>query len=204
MPSDEQLAAFYADYSKTTKYSKRLRKKVFTARYKLKKARRHLTGNNRSFLDIGCNLGAVCEAARREGFDATGIDVDEPTIQRASELFPECRFENLTSYELARRGDKFDLVFCIEVIEHVPQTHDFVQSFRDVMNKGGVLYLTTPDAGHRRVPKEITQWSAVIPPEHIMLFKRSNIAWLLEQHSFEVIRFRPCHRANLRVIARAV
>ena len=204
MPAAEEIAAMYDDYDPTQMYLGKYRKKILTATYKQKLAARHLESGSRRFLDIGCNLGAVCEAARRQGFDATGIDLDEATLDKARELFPDCRFDCITSYELAERGEKFDLVFCTEVLEHVPETHRFAASFRDLLNDRGILYLTTPDAGHKRIPDDFVSWDEVKPPEHVMFYSRDTVSRLLQQHGFEIIRFRWCHRANLRVLARAV
>ncbi|MBT8058844.1 MAG: class I SAM-dependent methyltransferase [Xanthomonadales bacterium] len=204
MPGSEELAAIYDDYDSTEMYLRKYRKKILTATYKQKLVGRYLGSGPKRFLDIGCNVGAVCEAARRQGFESTGIDLDEPTLQKARELSPGCRFECMTSYELAERGEKFDLVFCTEVLEHVPETHEFAASFRDLLNDRGVLYLTTPDAGHRRVPADFISWDEVKPPQHLIFYGRDTVTRLLEAHGFEIIRFRWCHRANLRVIARAV
>jgi len=204
MPGTEEIAAMYDDYDPTQMYLGKIRKKILTATYKQKLAARFLEGSSRKFLDIGCNLGAVCEAARRQGYDATGIDLDDATLQKARELFPECRFDCMTSYDLAESGEKFDLVFCTEVLEHVPETHHFAASFRDLLNERGILYLTTPDAGHKRIPDDFISWDEVKPPEHVMFYSRQTVKRLLEEHGFEIIRFRWCHRANLRVIARAI
>ncbi len=203
MPAAAELAAIYDDYDSTQMYLSKYRKKIRTATYKLKLVGRHLDAGARRFLDIGCNVGAVCEAARRRGFESNGIDLDEPTLRKASELSPECRFECVTSYELAERGEKFDLVFCTGVLEHVPEAHDFAASIRKLLNDRGVLYLTTPDAGHRRVPADFVSWDEVKPPQHLVYYDRQTVTRLLETHGFEIIRFRWCQRANLRVIARA-
>lgn len=204
MPSEQELAAIYDNYDATDKYLRRYRKKVLTASYKQKIVGRYLKPGAKRFLDIGCNVGAVCEAARRQGYESMGIDLDEATLQKARELSPECRFERLTSYELASQGEKFDMVFCTEVLEHVPETQAFAASFRDLLNEGGILYLTTPDAGHRKVPEDFISWDEVKPPEHLIFFNRETVTRLLEAHGFEIIRFRWCHRANLRLIARAI
>ncbi len=203
MPTEQQIGAFYEGYDSGKSYRAKARKKILTATYKQKLVTKYLPPGQRRFLDIGCSIGAVCEAARRQGFEATGIDLDETALTHARELFPGCRFEHKTSDALAADGAKFELLFCTEVLEHVPHPHEFVASFRDLLVDGGILYLTTPDAGHWKVPADIFEWNMVIPPEHLALYNRDNLARLFDQHDLEVIRFRWCHRANLRVIARA-
>ncbi len=204
MPTAQDLSAIYDDYDATDKYLAKYRKKILTATYKQKLVGRHLPKDAKTFLDIGCNIGAVCEAARRLGYESMGIDLDEPTLKLARELAPNCRFQRLTSYELAGQGENFDLVFCTEVLEHVPEAHEFAASFRQLVKSGGILYLTTPDAGHWRVPKDFITWNEVKPPQHLTWYSRQTLVRLLQEHGFDIIRFRRCHRANLRVIARAV
>mgnify|MGYP001819682861 CR=1 FL=1 len=80
MPAAEEIAAMYDDYDPTQMYLGKYSKKILTATFKQKLAARHLDSGSRRCLDIGCNLGAVCEAARRQGFDATGSDLDEATL----------------------------------------------------------------------------------------------------------------------------
>ncbi|MFK8011157.1 MAG: class I SAM-dependent methyltransferase [Marinicellaceae bacterium] len=204
MPQSTILEKLYDHYSQTDNYLKKLKKKIFTSRYKLKKLRKYLKSNHLKFLDVGCSIGATVEAAHQLGFLATGIDLDKVAIKEASTLFPNNQFQTITTQDLAKNKNLYDLIYCAEVVEHVPDPHEFISSLNSLMNKGSILYLTTPDAGHRKVPKDFVSWNRVTPPEHIGYFNRQTMTKLLEEHNFQIIKYFWSHRANMRVVCRKV
>ncbi len=202
VPESAQLHTLYDGYSQTDKYLKKLKKKIFTSKLKVKRIGKFINSTQKQFLDVGCSIGATVAAADQLGYNAMGIDLDEVALKKANELFGECEFQAITTQDLLSTGRKYDVIYCAEVIEHVPDPHDFMQSLVDLLNPDGVLYLTTPDAGHVRVPKDFVSWNRVTPPEHICYFSRKNMKTLLEQHQLKPIKFYWSHRANMRVIAR--
>jgi 2-polyprenyl-3-methyl-5-hydroxy-6-metoxy-1,4-benzoquinol methylase len=201
-PDFDQIEDLYDDYLATDKYLKKLKKKTFTARYKIFRLKKHLKKSQTRFLDVGCNIGATVRAAEIMGFNPMGIDLDNTSINKAKELFDTCEFEACSTFDLVERGRKFDFVFCSEVIEHVPFSQQFVKSLADLMDSGGLLYLTTPDIGHTRVPQDILSWKEIKPPEHIVFFNKHSMRKLLEEQGFEIIKFYRNHRANLRVVCK--
>ncbi len=202
MPVASKIEGIYHEYHQTSNYLRKLKKKLFTSKYKLKKLRKYTNPQQNNFLDVGCSIGATVEAAHRLGYNATGIDLDDSVIKQAKQLFPGCHFDTLTLDDLQAKNLKFNLIYCAEVIEHVPDPHEFLESISAVLSKGAVLYITTPDAGHRKVPKDFLSWRQVTPPEHIVFFSKKTMSRLLTKHGFEVIKFKWSHRANLRVICR--
>lgn len=203
MPEDEVITDFYQDYHSTNFYNNKALKKTFTAMVKIYKAQRHCKLKNKTFLDVGCNIGAIVNAAQKLGFSAMGIDLDQATIERAKKKFLRNEYYAMSIQDLAASGRKYDLVFCTEVIEHTPYIHEFAQALRDVTNPGGILYLTTPDADHYRVPKDFVSWKAVRPIEHLVWFSQKTIANLIEQHGFEIIKFTNSSRTTICLIAQA-
>lgn len=202
VPQNEHLQEMYDDYLPTEKYVKKLKKKILTSRYKIFRLKKHQKSPGNTFLDVGCNIGATVKAAQISGYSATGIDLDKTSVSKASELFEDCEFQACSTFDLIETGRKFDFIYCSEVIEHVPNVQAFVQSLADLMHPGALLYLTTPDAGHPKVPKNILNWKEVKPPEHLVFFNKSNMRLLLQEHDFEIIKFFWNHRANLRVVCR--
>lgn len=74
--------------------------------------------NPQSVLDAGCALGLLVESLRDRGVDAYGVDISEYAIEQVREdLQPFCWVGSLTA-PLPRR---YDLIVCIEVLEHMPQ-----------------------------------------------------------------------------------
>ena len=203
-PSAEELEGIYDDYLATDKYLKKRKKKTITSSYKIFRLKKYLNSSQRTFLDVGCNIGATVRAAQVMGFTSMGIDLDSTSIDKAKELFDKSEFEACSTFDLVERERKFDFIFCSEVIEHVPFPHEFVKSLVDLMSPNSILYLTTPDAGHRKVPKDTLKWKEIKPPEHIVFFNKKTMSMLLQEHGLEIIKFYKNHRANLRVVCRKI
>ena len=68
-------------------------------------------------LDAGCAMGLLVEALRERGVEASGIDISEYAISEVHDSVAEhCRVASLTE----PIGGRYDLITCIEVIEHIP------------------------------------------------------------------------------------
>lgn len=201
MPTQAQLDEYYAKYYLIEKNTKNNARKI--SRFKRRIFPLSLLANGKKFLDIGCSTGFAVEAAHQLGFEATGIDVGEGAIEVAKKEFPHNEFHHMTCQQLAEQTtDKFDFIFCAEVIEHLDDPHSFVASIRKMLNDDGLLYLTTPDAGHFKVPKNILNWYDTIPPEHTMLYTKNTMKQLLAMHGLNVKFFMPMIKPSMRFIAR--
>lgn len=200
MPDPALLGRIYESYQGTESYGRKEEKKLRRAARRIGALRKYAASGR--FLDIGCNLGYAVEAARRAGFDATGIDLDVAAIEAARTSFPACGFRVAPLDALVEEGQAFDLVFCSEVIEHVPDVRHFAEGLSAVMKPGATLYLTTPDAGHPRVPRGFIAWDAVKPPEHICFFTRGALGRLMRDHGIEVQRFALNLKPGLKMVAK--
>jgi 2-polyprenyl-3-methyl-5-hydroxy-6-metoxy-1,4-benzoquinol methylase len=200
-PSEEELTAFYQSYKDTAGYAG---KKPAKIRRALKRARRILARGapGKRFLDIGCNVGYMTAAARETGFDAFGIDIDADAVAAAKKNFPEAKFEAVSIEDLAARGEKFDVVYTSEVVEHVRDPDSFIGAVSTVLAPGGLLYLTTPDGAHFGVPRDFTRWKVCCPPEHLSYFSRKGLAQLLARHGIKVEKFQLAFKPGIKVFAR--
>jgi 2-polyprenyl-3-methyl-5-hydroxy-6-metoxy-1,4-benzoquinol methylase len=202
MPSREVIDAYYAKYWINEKNIRNGNRKIRKLKRILRPVLRKAPGNR--FLDIGCNTGFGVEAARRLGCRATGIDLSAEAIEIAQKLYPENTFFSGTVQDFAKRGEQFDAVLCREVIEHLPEVHSFMAALTSLMKIGGVLWLTTPDAGHFRVPKNFPQWKEVIPPEHVSFFNLKSLRRLLTGYGIVVLRRKYEWKPSLRILAQRV
>lgn len=202
MPSQEVIDAYYARYWINHKNIRNGDKKI----RKLKRILRPFLARapGKRFLDIGCNTGFGVEAARQLGFEATGVDLSGEAIEIAKELYGQNRFVAGTAQDFAANGEQFDAILCREVIEHMPEVHSFMAALKSLMKVGGVLWLTTPDAGHLRVPKNFPEWKEVIPPEHLSYFNRASLTRLLREYDIEILHKKLIWKPSLRVLARRV
>lgn len=98
-------------------------------------------------LDIGCGGGILSESIARLGADVTAIDVVEKNIRIASlhaqgqEL--EIDYRHCTAESLAESGEAYDLVFNMEVVEHVADLAAFMKSCNRLVANGGQMFIAT-------------------------------------------------------------
>ncbi len=200
-PNDDELNEFYQSYMLTGSYLNKLDRKLKRGRGRVKLMLRHKPVGKR-FLEIGCSVGTVCEAAHQLGLQPHGIDLDADAVGKAKELFGNhATFESLPIGALAQRGDQYDMVYMSEVVEHVNDPEAFINDVAKVMAPGAMLYLTAPDGAHYGVPKDFATWNMVNPPNHLTYFSRKGIRQLLARHGLLVSKFRPAFKPGLKLIA---
>lgn len=112
------------------------------------KARRALAGL--SVLDVGCGAGLVCEPLARMGATVTGLDAAEASIAaarvhaRQSGLSIDYRCTSVEALSAQRPG-AYDLVTCLEVVEHVADVGSFLAALRTLLKPDGLLVFSTPN-----------------------------------------------------------
>ena len=98
-------------------------------------------------LDVGCGAGLLCEPLARLGAGVTGVDAAAENIAAARDhaagagLTIDYRAGELASLALGQ----FDLVTCMEVLEHVADKPAFVAALAASLAPGGLLILSTPN-----------------------------------------------------------
>ena len=200
MPTTAELSEFYREYYKTGQYRQKLDSKVRRARRRIRRVKRRVGGSR--FIDVGCNVGFAVEAARQCGFEALGIDIDAVAIDEARSLFSDCRFEHCSAEAVAASGQQYDVVYCSEVIEHLPDVAVFLQAIRKLVAERGLVFITTPDLGHRSVRRDPYAVDFIRPPEHLLYFTRRSIERVMRRQGFTRVGFQQSLKPTLKVLAR--
>ncbi|PHR53152.1 MAG: hypothetical protein COA47_17080 [Robiginitomaculum sp.] len=200
LPDDAALDRYYANWHMNDKYARQARKKVWRWLGKLIRARLRL-GTGR-FLDVGCNAGFACEAARHLGFAATGIEVSSDTISAARRIFPNCSFAQQSVQDHAKSGALYDLVLCSEVIEHLNEVHGFLDALGQLVRPGGLLILTTPDGDAYPEAAGFVAWKDANPPQHLVWFRRKHLLEQMGQRGFTLAWQQKTRKPSLRLVFR--
>lgn len=199
-PTPAELTAFYQAYKGTVNYRAKADKKLTRATKRIKRLMR--LNNAKRFLDVGCNYGFTVKAALDLGLQAKGIDIDATAVAQSQQSYGAEHFQTISVEQYAATGAAADLVYTSEVIEHVHDPDGFVKAIATILDKGGLLYLTTPDGGHWRLKSNFAAWEQAMPPEHITYFSRKGITLLLEKHGLQVQGFTFTLKPHIRLIAR--
>lgn len=113
---------------------------------------------NLKVLDIGCGGGILCEPLKRLGADVTGIDTNRFAIEVAKNHAKQndlpIKYYN-SSIENFNSKKKFDLVTCMEVMEHVKNIDTFVSSIKPILKKNSLLIGSTINKTFRSYLKAI-------------------------------------------------
>ena len=99
-------------------------------------------------LDVGCGGGLITEALAAFGAEVTGIDMGEAPLSVAKlhllESGQTVEYLKITAEELAeQRPQHYDVVTCLEMLEHVPDPASVIQACSDMVKPGGDVYFST-------------------------------------------------------------
>ena len=150
-------------------------------------------------LDVGCGGGILAEALSDAGAIVTGIDAAGPGIEiaklHAQENNKSINYQESTAEDLLKNSEeKFDIVTCLEVLEHVPDPKLLVQTCINLLNTDGDLFLSTINKNPRSwitaivgaeyifniLPKGTHEFDKFIKPSSLGSFVRSGSAQLIE------------------------
>lgn len=144
----------------------------------------------RALLDVGAAAGVFVERARARHWDAWGI---EPSAWAAEQARTRLRQPVTTGAlrDQALPDASIDVVTLWEVIEHLPDPATELREIRRITRPGGLLAMSTPDAGSlvaRLLGGRWPGWGKV--PEHLYFFDRRTLRRLIEATGYEVLEMR--------------
>ena len=99
-------------------------------------------------LDVGCGGGILCEAMAQRGATVTGIDMGEAPLAVGNlhklESGVEVDYQKSTAEDFAQsHPEEFDIITCLEMLEHVPDPGSVVRACAEMTKPGGTLFFST-------------------------------------------------------------
>lgn len=99
-------------------------------------------------LDVGCGGGILAESMAQRGSEVTGIDMGAAPLKVAKlhglESGVNVTYKQITVEELAEeQPESFDVVTCMEMLEHVPDPSSIVQACAKLCKPGGKVFFST-------------------------------------------------------------
>jgi SAM-dependent methyltransferase len=180
-PTDETLAAAYGDAADPVSIDEE-DGQVETARRSLERIERFVSPGR--LVDLGCWTGSFVAAAAERGWTASGVEPSAWAVQRAQERGLDVRIGDLANSGVAD-GSIRCAVMC-DVIEHLLDVAGAIETITRMLEPGGALYLTTPDAGGRLARMMGSRWWSILPM-HVQYFTRASMRQLLERNGLRVV-----------------
>ena len=168
-------------------------------------------------LDYGCGAGFLAECLLPTGVSVHGADVSHVAVKNVNARFDGrsgwCGALRMNSVATPFQDDRFDLVFCIEVLEHLPDeaVSPVIKELHRLCRPGGTVFVSTPN-------RENLQRGLIYCPfcrtefhemQHIRSFTDESLGSLLAAHGFDVrfaagINFALLQFPHLRMLRRVL
>ena len=128
----------------------------------------HVGLRGKRALDVGCGGGILADSMARRGADVLGIDLSEKPLKVAQLHALEAGTEHIDYREVSAEAlaleapSSFDVVTCMEMLEHVPDPAAIVQACATLVRPGGWVFFSTLN----RNPKSFA--FAIVGAEYVL------------------------------------
>ncbi|MEM1293529.1 MAG: bifunctional 2-polyprenyl-6-hydroxyphenol methylase/3-demethylubiquinol 3-O-methyltransferase UbiG [Cyanobacteria bacterium P01_H01_bin.162] len=138
-------------------------------------------------LDVGCGGGYTCEFLAQRGAAITGIDQSAACIaaahNHAQAMGLKIDYHPGVAEQLPFAGDRFDIVTCVDVLEHVQSVPTTIAEIGRVLKPGGLFLFDTINRTWqsrllmiwlledwlRLIPQGIHDWQQFVPPQELKM-----------------------------------
>ena len=143
-------------------------------------------------LDVGCGGGILTESMSKEGATVTGIDLSTKALKVAElhqlESGTSVNYRSISAEDLAREEpNAYDVVTCMEMLEHVPNPASVVQACANLCKAGGTIFFSTLNRNPKSylfaiigaeyvlklLPKGTHQYEKFIKPSELAQYTRA-------------------------------
>jgi 2-polyprenyl-6-hydroxyphenyl methylase/3-demethylubiquinone-9 3-methyltransferase len=161
--------------------------------------------SGKTVLDVGCGGGILSDSMARKGAQVTGIDLSVKALRVAQLHALEAGTRNVTYREVSAEAialeqpGNFDVVTCMEMLEHVPDPASVVKACSDLVKPGGWVFFSTINRNPKSflfaivgaeyvlqlLPKGTHEYAKMIRPSELAGYCRSADLTLAESRGME-------------------
>ena len=103
--------------------------------------------NSKKILDVGCGGGILAESLALKGAKVKGIDLADGPLEvakiREQKRKLGITYEKIETSKLIKKKEKFDVITCLEMLEHVPDPGKTVKECSELLNNNGDIFFST-------------------------------------------------------------
>ena len=131
---------------------------------------------DKTILDVGCGEGSLLKMLKEKGNNVFGIDASKEGLLAAQEKKIDCKLLDVSTEKFPYDDNKFDIVLCLETIEHVENPHHCIWEIKRVLKEKGMFIISIPN------------FKMLHPYIYPGLFKFKHFRNFLELNSFEIVQ----------------
>lgn len=180
IPSQLELATYYEGYGRDDYLSPVTVKRYHELLDRFEKYRR-----TNKMLDVGCGIGYFLEEAKKRGWDVYGTEFTSEAVSicEAKGFNMKKGVLDVTNYQL----EEYDVITSFEVIEHIGNPMEEIMKFHQLLRKGGLLYITTPNFNSFLRFILRANYNVISYPEHLLYFTKKTLNLALSENNFNVL-----------------
>ncbi|MFC1732816.1 class I SAM-dependent methyltransferase [candidate division KSB1 bacterium] len=139
-----------------------------------------------NLLDIGCGIGYFLEQAIKRGWNTYGTEFTDHAADICSDKGIKMHKGELDPQNY--QSGSFDVITSFEVLEHINNPIDEINSIKRILKNGGLFYFTTPNFSSfsRLILKD--KWNVIAYPEHLSYYTPKTAVYLLKNNGFNKLK----------------
>lgn len=138
-------------------------------------------------LDVGCGTGWFLEYAKDKGAICHGVELGKDLAQFTSEAL-KIPVWNCDLTEL-KTDSRFDVITMFDLIEHVVDPVQLVDSAKHLLKKDGIILIFTPQFDSVAIQTMKDKSNLIMPAEHLSYFTKKTVQFLSEKTKMEIVYF---------------
>lgn len=157
---------------------------IYWARFQRKRRINKYRQSGR-MLDVGCGRGLFLSIMKKDGWEVTGIELDEETAKHASRMHDI----PVVAGDMFRSGFEdahFDVITAIHVLEHMDDPQRMIRECNRMLKKGGMLVVAVPNISSLQASFGGKDWFHLDPPYHSHHFSEDGLLGMLKKESFRI------------------
>jgi len=139
-------------------------------------------------LDIGCGVGHFPSVAMQRGWESFGTEYSTKAVAHARKKGINMHIGPLQTATFD--AESFDVITSFEVIEHLNNPIEEINTIYRLLRPGGIFYCTTPNFNSLLRYWLMTDYKVIEYPEHLSYYTKKTLTKLMIANGFKLVKFK--------------